>query len=351
MPTLSPDAPAQLTLEKITLRYTRCAAAPTTSSLAAQLDYFEDEFEDEPNVILSLASLSLDPKLNPSRAEQFSLRHAGVKSAWARAQGAPLRIVALSHLQSHYSLWTLRTSGLNAVTDLKDKRLGVPFSEGEETLDLTRAGSLHAYESALSLAGLTLDQTELIPVPTQKTHFDENDDPEARRQQHLAVNRELLSRLFRTEVDVITGNFTDAADVIGLNRIFDSRTVSNPAANRPSLRALVVHETLLKEKFDWVVRILARQLQAAAWAKANPSAAKRLVAQDHRTSVEALEARFPDLIGGLQIDLRPDKIESLRRQIDFYHRHGFIAKNFDADAWVDFRPLEAARKLASQRGF
>jgi hypothetical protein len=101
MPTLASELTSQTASENITLRYTRCAAAPTTSSLVAQLGYFEDEFKDEPGFTLSLASLSLDPKVNPTRAEQFSLRHAGTKSAWARAQGARLRVVAVSHLQSY----------------------------------------------------------------------------------------------------------------------------------------------------------------------------------------------------------------------------------------------------------
>ncbi len=112
-----------------------------------------------------------------------------------------------------------------------------------------------------------------------------------------------------------------------------------------------MHETLLEEKYDWVVRILARHLQAAAWAKAHSREAAELVAKDHRTTAEALEARYPQLIEGLQPDLGPGKIESLRHQIDFYYRHGFIAKNFDAEAWIDFRPLEAARKLAQHRRF
>jgi sulfonate transport system substrate-binding protein len=351
MPTISPEAPTRIASEKITLRYTRCAAAPTTSSLAAQLGYFEDEFKDEPGLTLSLASLSLDPKVNPTRDEQFSLRHAGTKSAWARAQGARLRIVALSHLQSHYSIWTLVGSEIVTVADLKKKRLAVLVSKDEKTLDLARAGSLHAYESALGTVGLTLDQTQLVEVVTQPVHFGVNDDLSVRRQQFQAVNRELIFRLIRGEVDAITGNFsTETAELAGLVRIFSSRNETDPTASRPSLRALVVHETLLEEKFDWVVRILARHLQAAAWAKFHPIEAVKLVAGDHRLSPEELENRFPQVIEGLQLDLAPDKIESLRRQKDFYLRHGFISKDFDAQAWIDARPLEAARALVEKRG-
>jgi ABC-type nitrate/sulfonate/bicarbonate transport system substrate-binding protein len=108
---------------------------------------------------------------------------------------------------------------------------------------------------------------------------------------------------------------------------------------------------LLEEKFDWVVRILARHLQAAVWAKAHPREAISLVGQDHNTSPEALEARYPNLIEGLQPDLGADKVESLHHQIDFYFRHGFIAKAFSAESWIDRRPLEAARVLATKRGY
>jgi ABC-type nitrate/sulfonate/bicarbonate transport system substrate-binding protein len=350
VPTLSPNPPDQTESGKITLRYTRCQAAPTTSSLAAQLGYFEDEFKDEPGLTLSLASLSLDPKVNPTREEQFSLRHAGTKSAWARSQGARLRIVALSYLQSYYSIWTLAGSGIATVADLTGKRLAVTVSKDEKTLDLARAGSLHAYESALGTVGLHLDQTQLVEVVTKPVHFGVDDDLAIRRQQFQAVSRELIFRLVRGEVDAITGNFSaETAELLGLVRIFHSRNETDPAARRPSLRALVVHETLLEEKFDWVVRILARHLEAARWAKSHPVEAVRLVAQDHRLSPEALENRFPKIVEGLQLDLAPDKIETLREQKDFYLRHGFISNDFDAHAWIDSRPLEAARALVEER--
>jgi ABC-type nitrate/sulfonate/bicarbonate transport system substrate-binding protein len=101
----------------------------------------------------------------------------------------------------------------------------------------------------------------------------------------------------------------------------------------------------LEEKFDWVVRILKRHLQAAAWAKAYPDQAAELVARDHLTSSKALLARYSNFIDALQLDLEPDKIESLKEQKDFYLRHGFIGADIDVDKWVDHRPLNAARLL------
>jgi ABC-type nitrate/sulfonate/bicarbonate transport system substrate-binding protein len=352
MPALSAEPPTQIATEKIMLRYTRCAAAPTTSSLAAQLDYFDDEFKDEPGLTLSLGSLSLDPKLNPTRAEQFSLRHAGIKSAWARAQGARLRIVALSHLQSHYSIWALAGSGIASVADLKGKRLAVAVSKNEKTLDLARAGNLQSYENALGTVGIGLDQAHLVDVVTEPLHFDGKTEHAVLRAQHKGANRDILFKLIRDEVDAVTGGFSpELAAQLGLVRIFDSREETHPAARRPSLRALVVHETLLEEKFDWVVRILARHLQAAEWARSHPIEAVKLVARDHGLAPKELEHRFPQLIKGLQLDLAPDKIESVEQQKNFYLRHGFIPNDFDAKAWIDPRPLEAAYLLAEQRGY
>ncbi len=67
----------------------------------------------------------------------------------------------------------------------------------------------------------------------------------------------------------------------------------------------------------------------------------RLVAQNDRPSVEAVQNRYPNLIEGVQSDLSCDKVEVLREQKDFYLRHGFISKRFDNVAWVTYRPLEA----------
>jgi hypothetical protein len=209
--------------------------------LAVQLGYFEDEFQDEPGLSLSLASLSLDPKLNPTRAEQFSLRHAGTKSAWARAQGAKLRVIALSHLQSHFSLWSLENSAVRSASDFKGRRLAVLRAVDEETLDLSRAGNLRSYEGALRSVGLDLNAVKLVDVPINKTNFTSSDSPTFRRAQFNRVNRELLYRLIRNEVDVVSGQFSqETTDLLGLNRVFDSRT-ADKSVNPPSLRALVVH--------------------------------------------------------------------------------------------------------------
>lgn len=350
MPTLASEPAVLRRVEKTTVRYTRCAAAPTASSLLAQLGYLEDEFAGDSGLAWSLASLSLDPKLHPTRAEQFSLRHAGTKSAWARAQGADLRVIALSFLQGHFSAWALAGSGIRSLEQVKGRRLAVLLTRGEETLDLMHSGNLRAYETALASVGLTLDQVELVKVTGEKVHFDRSQDKAIAARQLAAATRKLLFRLVRGEVDVILSSFApDTAATFGLERIFNSRDEKNPAANPPSLRALVVHGTLIRERFDEIVRLLARLLQSADWAKTHPEQAARLVAVDHRWAEKTLLTRYPALVDSLQIDLDRDKIIALQQQTDFYLRHGFTTQAIDAETWIDPRPLEAAHALVRAR--
>ena len=43
-------------------------------------------------------------------------------------------------------------------------------------------------------------------------------------------------------------------------------------------------------------------------------------------------------------DLSPERVELFRRQKDFQLIHGFLDRDFDYDAWIDLRPLEAAHQ-------
>ncbi len=48
-------------------------------------------------------------------------------------------------------------------------------------------------------------------------------------------------------------------------------------------------------------------------------------------------------------DLSPERVELFRQQKNFQLLHGIIERDFDFDAWIDPRPLEAAQKLRAAR--
>ena len=57
---------------------------------------------------------------------------------------------------------------------------------------------------------------------------------------------------------------------------------------------------------------------------------------------------------GFHLSLAPDlsreRVELFRQQKDFQLIHGFLDRDFDYDAWLDFRPLEeASKRLKAER--
>ncbi len=51
----------------------------------------------------------------------------------------------------------------------------------------------------------------------------------------------------------------------------------------------------------------------------------------------------------LHPSLAPERIDMLRLQEQFLHRHGFLAGRVDIDGWIDPRPLAMANKMREER--
>jgi len=325
-------------VEKAVVRYTRCAAVPTPSSLAVQLGLIEKEFAGEDDLELKVISQSADPKVELPHANRFLIRNAQVKNIWARAQGADNRVLALSFLEGSTSILVRKDSGIEKLSDLKGRRLGVALTVDEPTLDSIRGGGFKAYETALKKAGLTLADATLVDIQVKRGWIEEHQTEEERQEQHTTSARPQILALLKGEVDAIVGKVPPAvATYLGLRELD-----SQPSHQ---IRALIATGALLREQPEVVVRILTKLLEAGEWAKAHPEQAYEYVARDHKTTAPALKTRFPNLVEKtLQIGLEPEKLAQLRAQKDLYLRHRLIAADFDFDAWIDSAPLEEARR-------
>ena len=102
---------------------------------------------------------------------------------------------------------------------------------------------------------------------------------------------------------------------------------------------------LLRERRDLVVRVLARLLQAADWAKARPKDTATALAKGFASNFDDLTGKYKNLNDGLQINLGIEKILSLKAQKNFLLRHRLISRDFDIDSWVDHGPLVEAHLL------
>jgi ABC-type nitrate/sulfonate/bicarbonate transport system substrate-binding protein len=345
------EKPVSIPAKKTQVYYTRCPAVPTNSSLAYQLGYLDEELAQIDNAQVKQEIIGLDPRLHPTPGEPLSLRHAGhVKALWARSEGADNRVISLSWLEGSYPTYAIDPA-IQTVADLKGKRLAVFKFEDAETIDLLRAQQLRIYDSTLTTANLSLRDVKLVDVVVNKDILKPKEG-EKSRDVFGGINRELVIQLLRGHVDAITAQLP--ADIVSFLRarlVHDTQRNHGKTsrANPSVLRGVVVSAELLRENRELVVRILARHLEAAEWAKANPDETVRLIAKDLQIPENLLRSRYENLSEGLQVGLEEDKIAALRDLKDFYLRNGFIQHDFDVDGWVDSTLLADARELLNHR--
>jgi ABC-type nitrate/sulfonate/bicarbonate transport system substrate-binding protein len=329
------------------LNYTRCPGVPTISAIAHQLGLMEQEFANDRDLAPVYKVVGFSPQLEYGHDERFWIRNAGhAPAVWKRSKGVDCKMVGLAFLEGSYPVLALKSSGIRSVADLAGKRLAV-IGRRDGTFDLMINQQLKIYKTTLATAGLTLDDVEIAEFDQRPWGSDI-----AKSDIFLSMFRDRIDLLEAGEVDAVATSIPpDAGDYPTLNILYDTRLHPNPLerVNPSVLRGLAVSGPLLAERRDVVVRILARLLEAAEWARTNPLEALRLVAKDLGFPPELLAASYENIAQGVQIDIDEDKIAALDVQKRFLLQHGLIETDFDLASWVDASPLAEARTLLESR--
>lgn len=344
------------------LWYTRCPI-PTAFELALATGAFERELDGSGLSWLPIAA-SPDPATHQSHfthRKANSFRHGGnVPAIVARSRGADTVVVGVSWTRVPYPVLALPESGLETAADLKGRRLLVPRRDGA-AVDFWRASTLRVYAEALKSAGLTFDDVELVEVHEPDHVLPSLAHADVRGRLRWVLNdkwyfqRAVLGPLVRGEVDAVTSQSTHALELSGLTGariVFDQAEQDDLIArvNNGVPDTVTVSGELARTRPELVARVLARMLEAAAWAKANPEESARLLSHRLQLPTALLEAAYHDTFtNALEVSL-PDHTEAvLRSQHDHLLEHGFISEPFDVGAWIDPRPLELARELLAER--
>jgi ABC-type nitrate/sulfonate/bicarbonate transport system substrate-binding protein len=339
--------------------YTRCPTA-TAFSLAVQLGWIDDEFRNEPEITFRALQTSKDPKVHNSHythTQKNSFRHGGnFPAISAQSKGSNIRVIGLSWSHSHPLILTRSDSGIRTVADLKGKRLLVLRRPKEEAVDFIAATAVRTYEAALSSAGLSFSDVRVVDHFVERSLVSDRVQHGSREYVTFAKNRKVgrnienVWGLLNGEADVIVGS-DNLIEVLGLHTVFDGSTLSpEKLSNNTAPQTFAVSAELLEERPDFVARVYARVLQAVEWARNNPSAAARIVARDQGRTEQQVEDNYgAHLIDTLEIGLNPAHIQALTDVKNFALRQGFIDEDFDVAAWIDPRPLAAARSLVEER--
>lgn len=343
-PQVLPDS--QSALQRIW--FTRCPV-PTASGLAHRLGWLSEEFARDG---ISVATLQEGPQELAGRHYDHDLpglfREGGnVPALAARAQGIPTRLIGLTWIDESQSILVRADSPIRRPEDLKGARIALPAFGATRGQSFVRAMTLQGVRGALALAGLPFEAITFVEVPLSRSVGDGRE-----RLQRLWAG---LTQLVEGEVDAVYVKGAAAVDAarrlgltvgIDLDGFPDKRTRVNNGTPRP----ITVHEDLLRDHFDVVVRFLAQTLRAANWARDNRDELLRILEGETRAGAEGVASAYRgEFHRSLHPTLDPERLALLRQQKDFLWRHGFLEHDIDIDAWADPRPLAAAHELLSRR--
>ena len=328
--------------------FTRCPV-PTASGIAYKLGWLSEEFAADGLPVSTLQEARQLGHHHYDHELPGLFREGGnVPALAARASGAPSRLIGLTWIEEWQTILVRPDSGIRQPQDLKGKRLALPAWGDSRPGSIARAMSLHGYKGALSLAGLGFDDVELVEVALQ-------DQQAASANEGLQRLWSGLDYLARGEVDAVYVKGASAADAarrLGLVVGIDLDLIAAPRyrINNGTPRPITVHQSLLDNHFDLVVRFLAQTLNAAEWAANNRAGLNAILEEETRAGSAGVdEAYRGDFHTTLAPDLSAQRLDDLGVQKDFLYLHGFLERDFAIADWVDARPLQAAHDLLAKR--
>lgn len=341
--------------------FTRCGV-PTATGLAYKLGWLAEEFAPDGITIPTLQEAS--PELGRRHYDHgldTLIREGGNSySLGARAQGAPTRLIGLTWIDEWQTILVRSDSDVAEPEDLRGLRLALPSYSENPIADhvrgtsVVRSMSLHGYKGALSYAGLTFDDVDFVEVSggvSGSAGVSRAATPSAEAMQGIWP----FEALANGRVDAIYVKGAAAVDAayryglrVGVN--LDKLPERRFRVNNGTPRSISVHQSILDNHFDLVVRFLYQTLRAAEWAKDNLQGLRDVLQSETRgSSAGVTEAYGENFHLSLHPDLSEERLALFERQKKFLWLHGFIEHDFSLADWVDHRPLEAAVKLLRER--
>jgi len=341
-----------------TVWFTRCPV-PTATGLAYKLGWLTEDFAQDAIQVQTLQEVGGELARHHYDHELTTLVREGgnLLALPAKAQGARTKLVGLTWIDELQAILVRPGSDISHPEDLVGKRLALPAFRAEDIAhnrrgrSIARGMSLAGYKGALASVGRTLDDVHLVELGGKSGASGNGNLAVAN--DNLGTNLwEGLEPLIRGEVDAVYVKGASAVDaarkagaVVGIN--LDKLPEKRFRVNNGTPRPITVHEDLINNHFDLLVRFLYQTLRAAEWAKTHKDDVLQILQGETRAGSEGVSEAYRD---GFHLSLAPDlsaeRVELFRQQKNFQLVHGFLDRDFDFDAWIDPRPLaEANRRL------
>ena len=323
--------------------YTRCPV-PTASGLALNRGWLAEEFAPDGITVSVLqdAPATLRRHHFDHQLESLFREGGNIPALAARSEGARTRLIGLTWIDEWQSIVVRKDSGIDSPDRLRGVRIAIPGWERERGLSIWRGMAFAGFAGALRVAGLSLLDVKIVETPSGDGQRDGRLPP--------------FEALVNGDVDAIYAKGALAAEqaersglVVGID--LDGFSDRRFRVNNGTPRPITVHERLLEERPDLVVRFLAQTLGAADWAVGNLPRVREILERETGSGAAGVAAAYRnDFHLSLHPNLSEDRLGLLDQQKSLLLSHGFLARDFDLDSWVAHEPLAEARRLLDANG-
>lgn len=340
---------------------TRCPI-PNALSIATARGTLEVDLARH-GVALRSLTVSTDPAVRQAhfvQTQPWFIRQGGNTPPLVSAsRGRRLKILGLTDIGTGTGagLYALPGSGIAGAPDLRGKRIALP-RQVNDPIDFWQASVRHGVAQALRRADLTESDIRWVDVVIERSYVSRSTSSTDAAKTlwdssfMLGHQREEAAALLGRDVDLIysagsiatlTAGFTGAERVIDLSAEPDAlKRVSNTT---PAL--LTTTADLYDARPDLVDLVVEHVVGAAAWARANHDAARRIIAVETGLPEDLVADAWTDSVEArLAPDLDADKLKALELQVDFLTRHGFLAAPLRLDDLIAPEPLARAKAKA-----
>jgi len=322
------------------LWFTRCGVA-TATALAEGKGWLQAEFENTDINLRALRGIDDTTFRDAHYTHELNglIREGGnVPPIWTRAAGRDIAVIGITWVDEYQGVLTRADSSLRSLEDLKGKRVGFPVN-AQAVIDFQHATAQHGFYTALKLAGLSLDDVEVVELAQQQT-----------------IHQREIAALESGEVDAVFVRFAQGyqwsqdarfRELLNINTLPDHIQ----RVNNGTPRLITVDRDFLDQRPDVVVRYLAVLLETAEWAAQNQDAVLELLQQDnaHLNRESILAAHGGDVHTWFEPKLIFEYVAGLEAQKNFLLAQGWLANDFDVRSWVESWPLARAHKLVAER--
>jgi len=344
--------------------FTRCPV-PTATGIAYKLGWLTEAFEADGVTVRTLQESGSDlARHHYDHRLPTLIREGGnMLAIAARAQGEPTKLVGLTWIEESQLILTRPDTGIRSAADLKGKRLALPgWSRNDipthvRGTSIARGMSLAGYKGVLASVGLTFDDVTLVETPDHLRNIGgagRDLRPRGPGQRSGVGRLWPIEALVAGTVDAIYVKGASALDQArenGLVVAVDLDAIPDPRfrVNNGTPRPITVHQSLIDNHFDLLVRFLAVTLRAADWAVEQPNRLRDILEYETEGSAAAVDQAYARLHQGLHPTLDDERLALFDLQKTFLFTHGFLDADFPLADWIDPHPLAAAHALNAQK--